>query len=394
MSTTAKKTAGIPHALHTRKGNKSSRWLAEVLREQLRCGEYNPGDRLPTHRQLMQQFDVGYSVANRAMEILANEGLIQRHQGQGSFVSEKTSDTTEAASLDAFALVLGHPRWSFYQSLFQGLDTTAANLHCQMIVCDTENDLDRQATVFMQLIDKRVAGIALVPTTEVETPGYQIRLCQQIGIPVVLLHRNVKGVSAPVIALPFEDIGYLAGKTLVEQGHRRVALVFDERYVATEQYEAGLRQALGKSSDGMGKLSIHCSGQRPIPMTPEHEKFLEEMLDGILDLPAAERPTAIMAIADDDAEWIYLRLIKLGVRVPQEVSLITVGSTIRHRVLDQQLSAVTIDEQGVGQLAAKLLSEIGRGVRPIDNSERFTAALDFHIGQTLGPPTNGQSCGK
>ena len=337
----------------------------------------------------MQRFNVGYSVANRAMEILAREGLIQRQQGQGSFVSEKPSNTPEATRLDAFALVLGHSRWSFYPTLFQGLDSAATDLHYQTIVCDTENEVDRQATILMQLIDKRVAGIALVPTTGIETPSYQVRLCQQMGIPVVLLHRDIKGASAPVIALPFEEIGYRSGMALVEQGHRRIALVFDERYVATEQYEAGLRRALGKCDAGPGDLSIHSSGRRPIPMSLEHAKFLEQMLDEMLGLPAQERPTAIMAGAGDDAEWMYVHLMKLGVRVPQEMSLITIGSTSQRRALDQQLSAVTIDEQGVGRLAAQLLAEMGRGERPIDNNERFTAELGFYPGQTLGPAPAG-----
>ena len=120
-------------------------------------------------------------------------------------------------------------------------------------------------------------------------------------------------------------------------------------------------------------------------MTPEHEAFLERMLDGILGLPAGERPTAIMAIADDDAEWLYVRLMKMGVRVPEELSLVTIGSALRRRVLDQQLSAVTIDEQSVGQLAARLLSEMGAHERSIDDRQRFTVKIGFHTGQTLGP---------
>lgn len=405
MATSLKSVASPAQSRSTDRG--ASRRLAKVLREQLIAGEFEPGDRLPTHRQLMERFHVGYSVANRAMEILVRDGLIDRRQGQGSFVREKPSDRAEASRLDAFALVLGHSRWSFYPALFQGLDATAAELHLPTIVCDSENDVDHQAAILMELIDKRVAGIAMVPTTETETPGCHVRLCQQNGIPVVLLHRNVKGVSAPVVALPFEEIGYRAGRALVEQGHRRVACVFDQHYIATEQYEAGLRRALVDRSrhtpcavakrsavdDGQADgsrsepatLSVHYSDRRPIPMTPEHEKFLDDMLGGILGLPVGERPTGIVAIADDDAEWIYVRLIKMGVRVPEEMSLVTIGSSQRRRALDQQLSAVTIDEQGVGQLAARLLSEMGNGRRPIDSSERFTAKLGFHAGRTLGP---------
>lgn len=364
-------------------GRGASRRLAEILRQRLTSGQLAPGDQLPTQRALMRQFGVGYSVANRAMEILAREGLIDRQQGHGTFVSESASGAPAASRLGAIALVLSHSRWSFYSSLFQGMDTAAGSLQYQTIVCDTDNDPGRQAMILMQLIDKRVAGIAIVPTSQPETAGYQIRLCQEMGVPVVLLHRQVRDVSAPLISLPFEDIGYRIGKALVDRGHRQVAWVFDERYEATDRYEAGLRRALDGSAEACD-LQIHTSGRRTIPINAEHEAFLGNMLDGILRKRSMQRPTAIVAIAEDDAEWIYMRLMKMGVCVPDEISLITVGSALRQREIDKQLTAVTLDEAGVGRLATQLLSEMGRGQRPITDNERFTAELGFHAGETLG----------
>lgn len=397
MSTTSKRADPAQSRIPTGRG--ASRHLAKILRGQLASGEYAPGDRLPTHRVLMQQFNVGYSVANRAMEILAHDGLIERQQGQGSFVRESVSDAPRADSLSTFALVLGHSRWSFNLSLCQGSDAVAGQLHYQTVVCETENDIHRQASVLMQLIASHVGGIALVPTTQPETPECQVRVCQDSGIPVVLLHRGVKGVSAPLIALPFEEIGYRAGRALVERGHRRVALVFDQRYVATEQYEAGLRRALDECDGSRhapcaeaggtrrvpAALSVHCGGGCALPMTPEYQKFLDDMLADIFRMLGQERPTVIVAIAENDAEWIYMRLMKMGVSVPEQMSLITVGNNLRRRAIEQQLSTVTIDEAGVGRLASQLLSEMRSGQRPINDNKEFAAELGFHVGQTLGP---------
>jgi GntR family transcriptional regulator, arabinose operon transcriptional repressor len=367
---------------HARRG--ASRRLAKVLREQFTSGRFGPGDKLPTHRQLMEEFKVGYSVANRAMELLAREGIIERQHGQGSYVTEKAAGKSRASQMDTLAFVLSYSGWSFNLSLLQGSDAAAGLLHYQAIVCETKNDIALQALALMQLIDRRVAGIALVPTTDPETPDFQVRVCQDYGIPVVLLHRAVKGVSAPLIALPYEEIGYRASKTLLEQGHRRVACVFDQHYVGTQQYEAGLRRGLEEYGEPRG-LSVYASGRRPIPMTAEHERFLAEMLEGILSQPARRRPTAMVAIADDDAEWIYMHLMRTGVKVPQEMSLITVGSAIRRREIDRQFSAVTIDEMGVGRLAVRLLAEMGKRERPINDGEQFAADLGFHEGRTIGP---------
>ncbi len=47
---------------------------------------FAPGDRLPTERQLAEQFNVGRSVTRRALAELEKDGIITRHVGRGTFV--------------------------------------------------------------------------------------------------------------------------------------------------------------------------------------------------------------------------------------------------------------------------------------------------------------------
>lgn len=45
-----------------------------------------PGDRLPSEAELCEQFDVSRMTARQAMQLVANEGLIERRRGAGTFV--------------------------------------------------------------------------------------------------------------------------------------------------------------------------------------------------------------------------------------------------------------------------------------------------------------------
>lgn len=51
--------------------------------------EARPGDRLPSDAELCEQFSVSRMTARHAVEVLANENLIVRRRGQGTFVAAR-----------------------------------------------------------------------------------------------------------------------------------------------------------------------------------------------------------------------------------------------------------------------------------------------------------------
>lgn len=73
--------AGVP--LH--------RQLFLVLYDEIIRGAVDPGDALPTEQSLCEQFGVSRITVRRALADLADEGLIERRHGVGSFVLESPS---------------------------------------------------------------------------------------------------------------------------------------------------------------------------------------------------------------------------------------------------------------------------------------------------------------
>lgn len=70
--------------------------IAAHFRRQIDTGELNPGDRLPTLREVMQQFEVAQQTASRAYKALKAEGLTRATTGGGTVVAETGSDNTSA----------------------------------------------------------------------------------------------------------------------------------------------------------------------------------------------------------------------------------------------------------------------------------------------------------
>jgi DNA-binding GntR family transcriptional regulator len=61
--------------------------LAQILRATIRAAELAPGDKIPSEHELVGQHHVSRATANRALTILADEGLIARRRGTGSVVT-------------------------------------------------------------------------------------------------------------------------------------------------------------------------------------------------------------------------------------------------------------------------------------------------------------------
>jgi DNA-binding LacI/PurR family transcriptional regulator len=360
--------------------------LRQRFIEEIRAGRLKPGDMLPTEQQLAASNSIARSTVRQALAALERDGLIERIQGKGTFIHDQARISLRQG-LDVFALVLPETQSGFYPTLQRGFDEAAGRVHHQILVCRSNNSLDRQGDVILQLIDKAIAGVAIVPVTTPPTPVYQIRQIQKAGIPVVFCHRRVDGVRAPLLAIPFREVGRLAGRALAEQGHHRVAFFSTQRTEAALGYHAGLCDVISPG-DRAGGGALYFGPECP-PDPEVHEPELLKALSAVLD--CRERPTAIFTSFDSVAEMIYLLLLRLGLRVPEDISLIGFGGMSRGTALLRHITSVTVDEGQIGRRAVEWLDRMRRHELPIDHDEIFVMPIALSGGQTLGPvPRKGK----
>lgn len=62
--------------------------IADELRKLITSGEYEPGSKLPSETQLLEQYEVTRITVRRALAVLATEGLTEAQRGRGVFVRE------------------------------------------------------------------------------------------------------------------------------------------------------------------------------------------------------------------------------------------------------------------------------------------------------------------
>jgi GntR family transcriptional regulator len=65
--------------------------LENILREKILSGEFAEGEQLPPETELIRQYNVSRITVRHALDLLAQEGLVKRIRGRGTFVTRHKS---------------------------------------------------------------------------------------------------------------------------------------------------------------------------------------------------------------------------------------------------------------------------------------------------------------
>lgn len=349
--------------------------LRDYVVSQIESGQFKAGSALPSENSIAEQLQVARSTVRQALAELEKDGLVRRVHGKGTFVHEDARSRLTKGP-DLFALIVPETETGFYPSLQRSFEAAAAELHNQVIVRNTGNDIDRQGNAILQLIDLQVAGVAIVPTTNPKTPVFHIRQLQKHGIPVVCCSRPIEGGTAPLLGIPFEEVGHQAGEALRRHRHRHVAFLGGYRTDSVKLIERGFSKALGESAE----ISyFHLNDSAPSAMF--HERAVANEIERLFTL--SNPPTAIFTTFDSFAEMIYLLLSRRGLRIPQDVSIVGFGGVRRTGPLTSLLTSVTLDEVTLGREAISILHGMRHGQLPFEFNEHHDLKIGLSDGQSL-----------
>jgi GntR family transcriptional regulator, arabinose operon transcriptional repressor len=369
--------------------NKTTSLKRERLRQhlvtELKSGRLMPGQALPTELDISRQLKVSRNTVRHALGELEQQGLVRRVQGKGTFVTEKANAPTVVRT-SSLAIVVPDVTTGYYRQLFADFERFANAAGSPVTICNSSNNVDRQGNHILSLLHQRVAGVVLNSSTHGVTPTYHVTMLQDAGIPVVLLHRPVPGVRAPVLEIPGTQAGSQAGRMLVEAGHRRVAYFDSHRTKLGERYLEGLQSALREVGADISEEQISFGGTTEFDPADYHchELHMESELKRMMS--SKMPPTAVFLGWAESAERMYLIAMRMGLRVPEDLSIVCFGGAHQSGAILSKLTSVTLDETAAAQRAVELLIEMREGRRPLCDSEIIPIPLGVRIEKTLAPP--------
>jgi len=227
----------------------------------------------------------------------------------------------------------------FFASLLHELESLLSKQNYNLFVCNTYEEVEREAHNLELLLDKRVDGVIITPTGH-NQPVYSY--FNQLGIPLVFIDRKPNNVVGSFVGVDNYRASYEVVNYLLSLGHRRIGLVsLVPQTSAVVARLTGYREAL----TGFG-LDFDASLMKSSDFQIKNAVAAAQEL-----LTLSERPSAIIASSHVATLGTLQALLSLDMRYPDDVSLVCFDNSRWTNLIQPALTVVTKPIQEMALIA-------------------------------------------
>jgi LacI family transcriptional regulator len=235
----------------------------------------------------------------------------------------------------------------YFAEAAKGVEDAAQRAGLAVLLCDSENDPDREVRYLDILKDRRVDGLLYVTAGD----GSSLRSIWR-GAPLVIMDREVPGVQAASVTTDNEQGAFEVTRLLLAAGHRRVGFLAGPRRLEPARLRLrGYRRALR-----LAGVADDAKWIRRCPFTVEGGRLAMEAL-----LRVAPPPTAVVASNDVMALGAIQAAEKAGLRVPDDISVVGFDDIPLAALTRPPLTTVAQPVRRMGEVAVELLLAQLRG---------------------------------
>jgi LacI family transcriptional regulator len=260
----------------------------------------------------------------------------------------------------------------FFAEITRGVGKAAHAAGYGVILCNTEGDPDRERSYISLLRRKRVDGLVIASVT-VDAPC--LKSLSRSKTPVVLVSRLSRDLKIPYVGVDDRLGGRLATEHLVGLGHERLGFIGGPADVqASIDRLAAFQEVLAENRIPLRKSWVI--------FTEFTQRAGYEA--GLRLLGRKRRPTAVFAANDVIALGVLQAAEELGLRIPDDVSLVGYDDISYAALPRIELTTVAQPSFEIGRLAAEWLLALIGGRRKRVYSRLLRPELK--IRRTTAPP--------
>lgn len=320
--------------------------VKERLLEAIASGDFKPGERLPSERELAERHAVSRVTLRRAISELVYEGVLETLPGKGTYVRRQVGGERRPTGNIAFVRCVRERGPTsitsdvFYPAILAGAEAAAAEAGYHCIVQTFSEEAGERERL------RRLAGkVDGIICGELRRPEFLEEL-QETGLPVVLVSPSVATREVDVVEVDNEGGAMLGVAYLAELGHRRIAFIGgNPESLPSRQRMAGYLEGLERVGIGPDEALVRAYGWR-----------LEDGYRAMKELLAERaRPTAVFAASDLLALGACQAVHEARLRVGRDISVLGFDDIQLAAESRPALSTVRVLRREMGEHAARLL---------------------------------------
>ena len=247
----------------------------------------------------------------------------------------------------------------YFASILKGIEEEAEAHGYRIMVAQSGEIYEREVRLCQSFYENKVCGIIVSQAKDTQHYEHFQRLIDA-GVPLVFYDRICTGVNASRVVVDDYMGAYNAVTHLINTGCRRIAY-FGSRLnleIAKNRYN-GYKDALLKHG-----LPFREELTRICDNRSDAELITPSLFDGDL------YPDSFFAVNDDTAIGILYSVKRMGLRVPEDISICGFTNGNRSIACDPMLT--TVEQRGVrvGEEAANILIGHVEGTIPLDHAEK------------------------
>ena len=241
----------------------------------------------------------------------------------------------------------------FFSAVISGVEEVAYERGFNTVVCQSNEDHEREVTHVSTLISNRVDGV-LISLAQTTKSGAHIRPFHKKGIPLVLFDRVCEDINVDKVVVDDYGGAVQVARHLIQSGYRNIAHIAgpENTSVGRDRYR-GYLDELKRDGIAIKKENIIVGGLQEDDGVTAFRAFLSRK----------KIPEAIFAVNDQVAIGVYDEIKRNGLKIPQDVALVGFGNIKLSSYLDPPLTTVRQSPYKLGKAAAGML------LRRIENSE-------------------------
>ncbi len=249
---------------------------------------------------------------------------------------------------NVIGVIVPEIKHDFFSSAISGIEEVAYHSGFTILVCQSNEDYEREVINTNALMHQRVAGF-IVSISQTTTNGDHFQALLDRKIPLVFFDRAFNDIPTYKVIIDDAKSSCIAVTHLIERGHKKIAHLSGPIAMdICKQRLKGYKNALKKASLPIMKELIRYGGLQESDGYTSMDSLLR---DNII-------PDAIFAVNDPVAIGAFQRIKEAGLRIPQDIAIVGFSNNKITSLIEPPMTTVNQPSFEMGKKAAEILIDM------------------------------------